>query len=156
MTYTVPRARTILLTCSLAAFAALWLALAQRPELRVNGRVVNPRVAPFVTADDHLYLPVRGIARRVGGEVELDSAKREVILLRGRTVVRFRIGDRFANLNGRAIELSRAPFVLHGRTMVDAAIVSRAFAVHVAYEKAKNRVDILTPGLNFQGAVKPR
>ncbi len=155
MIYTVPRARTVLLTCALAGFTALWLALAQRPELRVNGRVVNPRVAPFVTADEHLFLPVRGIARRVGGRIELVPAKREVILIRGRTVVRFRIGDRFANLDGRAIKLSRAPFVLHGRTMVDAAIISRAFAVHVAYEKARNRVDILTPGLNFQSVAKP-
>jgi len=152
----MPRARTIVLTLALAGCAALWVTLSRTPELRVNGRTVTPSVPPFVTADDHLFLPIRSLARSVGGSILLDGRRHEIILRRGRTVLRFRLGDRFANLNGRSIELDRAPFIVRGRTMIDAEVASRAFAVHVAYERAKNRVDILTPELNFQRGATPR
>ncbi len=112
----------------------------------VDGQRIVVDVAP-VTTPTSAYLPIRAISEATGGSAVFDAATRTIVVRRGTDVLRLKLGERTARLNGRTIALSRAPFTVRGRAMVPSAVIADAFGSSVRYDARQAKVDVRTPGV---------
>jgi hypothetical protein len=94
---------------------------------------------------------LRAVSEAAGAQTTFDAKTNELIVRRGTSVLRMKVGDRSATLDGRPIELRNAPFTVHGRAMVRGADVALALASAVKYDVARGRIDVRTPGAVVAG-----
>jgi hypothetical protein len=127
------------------------LAISRPMVVSVDGQRIVSDVAA-VTASDGIYLPLRAVSEAAGGRTSYDARTGDLIVRRGADTLRMRVGDRHANLNGTPIELSNAPFNVHGRAMVRGTDLARALGSSLRYDRRGDRVDVRTPGAVVAGA----
>ena len=137
-------------TAGIALTASLALALSQPAILDVDGQRVVSDVSP-VTTGGVAYLPLRAVSEAAGAVMSFDARTSEVTLRRGSDVLKLKLGDRSATLDGRPIELKNAPFTVHGRAMVRGSDVALALASAVKYDAVRGRIDVRTPGAVVAG-----
>jgi hypothetical protein len=137
-------------TAGIALTASLALALSQPAILDVDGQRVVSDVSP-VTTGGVAYLPLRAVSEAAGAVMSFDARTSEVTLRRGTDVLKLKLGDRSATLDGRSIELKNAPFTVHGRAMVRGSDVALALASAVKYDAVRGRIDVRTPGAVVAG-----
>jgi len=137
-------------TAAIALTASLALALSQPAILDVDGQRVVSDVAP-VTAGGVAYLPLRAVSEAAGAATNFDPRTDELTVRRGTAVLRMKIGDRHATLDGRPIALKNAPFTVHGRAMVRSSDIALALGSAVRYDAARGRIDVRTPGAVVAG-----
>jgi hypothetical protein len=99
-----------------------------------------------------VYLPVRAVTEAAGARTSYDPRSGDVTVRRGNDVLRMRVGDRHAELNGTPIQLTHAPFTVRGRAMVRGSDLAAALSSSVRYDPGRNRVDLRTPGAFVAGA----
>ena len=146
----LPSWRLMVGTAGVALIASLALALSQPAILEVDGQRVSSDVAP-VTSGGVAYLPLRAVSDAAGAMTSFDSRTDELTVRRGSEVLRMKIGERRATLDGRPVLLAAAPFTVHGRAMVRASDIAFAFASAVKYDAARGRIDVRTPGAVVAG-----
>jgi hypothetical protein len=105
-----------------------------------------------VTAEAHAYVPIRAVAEGLGGSASFDAKTGTVVVVRGTDVLKMRVGDTHAKLNGNKMTLRKAPFLVRGRAMVGLNVVKRAFGSVVAYDAHERTIDVTTPGVVEAGA----
>ncbi len=136
----------------LAAVAAAGLGIAallafSRPiVVLVDGERVESDVAPVTTASDRAYVPLRSIADALGAETEAD-AKGGITVVLGGQVLRVRVGDAHATLDGMPLTLKHAPFRVRGRVMISLDAIARALHVRATYDPRQARIEVRTPGI---------
>jgi N-acetylmuramoyl-L-alanine amidase len=118
--------------------------------MAVDGQRVFSDVAP-VTAGGVAYLPIRAIGDAAGAGVSYDAASGGLIVRRGATTLRMAVGTRRAVLDGHVIELSHAPFTVHGRAMVRGVDVAFALGSVVRYDARHGSIEVRTPGAVVAG-----
>jgi hypothetical protein len=116
----------------------------------IDGQQVLSDVSP-VTAGGVAYLPIRAVSDAAGAVTTYDAASGSLTLRRGTNTLTMNVGARRAMLNGRAIELSHAPFAVHGRVMVRGVDVAMMLASNVKYDARRGRIDVRTPGAVVAG-----
>ncbi len=114
--------------------------------MSVDGQRIVADVAPVTTANA-AYLPIRAISEATGGLTTFDEPTRTITVRRGADVLKLKLGERVAHLNGRRILLSRAPFTVRGRAMVLSSVIADAFGSSVRYDRRQAKVDVRTPGV---------
>lgn len=142
----LPSGKLVAGTAATAAVASVCLAVSTPATMSVDGQRITADVAPVTTATA-AYLPIRAISEATGGSATFDESARTIVVRRGADVLKLRLGDRIARLNGKRIVLSRAPFTVRGRAMVPSAIVADAFGSSVRYDARQAKVDVRTPGV---------
>ena len=146
MRYKAPSWKILTVTAAGALAAAISLAAADPIEVRVDGQPVLTDVPPVRTGADAIYVPVRALGEALGGETRYEERSGRVVLVHGDQVLRMKIGDVHATLNGMPMTLRHPPFRVRGRTMIGLHAVQRAFGVRVKFDKASSRVDVQTLG----------
>ena len=149
----LPSRRLLIGTVLRASVASVALALSEPVTLRVDGQRIASDVAP-ITQSNHVYVPVRAVAEGLGADTRFDSHTGSVELVRGGDVLRMRIGDSHATLNGNPMTIKHPPFAVRGRVMVGLGVISRAFGSKVRYDPARALIDVTTPGVVEAGAVQ--
>ncbi len=99
-------------------------------------RMVNGRV----------LVPLRGIFEQMGANVRWNEAMQKVSADRGSTTIELRIGDHYANVNGRSVELDQPATMIGGRTMVPLRFISESFGANVDWTESTQTVAIITNG----------
>jgi len=110
----------------------------------VNG-AVQQSVNPSYIKEGRTYLAIRDIAAGLGidpANVNWDGAKQVVTLTKGTKVVKVQIGSLIINVNGKTDVMDVAPETNHGRTMLPAAFVARAFGVTASWDAVTSTVTI--------------
>lgn len=151
MSTPLPSLRLVLATAAIALAASLAFAFSKPTDVSVDGQRVQSDVAP-VTAGGVVYLPVRAVTAAAGARASYDARSGELIVRRGGDVLRMRLGQRRAYLNGAPIELSQAPFTVHGRAMMRGRDLAAALGSTYRYDARRDRVDVRTPGAVVAGA----
>ncbi len=151
----LPSPSIVVVTLVAATLAATGMFFARPATLMIDGRRIATDVPPVTRAHD-AFVPLRAVADGLGAQASFDPKTREVALVRGRTVLRMKLGEKEATLNGAAIVLAHAPFSLRGRTMVGPGLIERAFGSKVRYDGARANVDVVSPGMLEADATKDR
>jgi hypothetical protein len=147
----LPSLRLVVSTAAFALVGSLAFAFSQPTTINVDGQRVLSDVAP-VTAGGVVYLPVRAVTQAAGARTSYDARSGELVVRRGADTLRMKVGDRRASLNGTPIQLSHAPFTVHGRAMMRARDLAEALGSTLKYDQRRNRVDVRTPGAVVAGA----
>jgi hypothetical protein len=146
MRYKAPSPATVGVTALAAIVAAAAMAFGKPIEVRVDGQPVLTDVAPVRTDAETVFVPVRPLSDALGAETRYDQKTGEILLTHGDQLLRLKIGDPHATLNGMPMTFKHAPFRVRGRTMISLRVVQRAFGVRVKFDKNRSRVDVNTLG----------
>jgi len=149
----LPKRRVVVSTAILATIAAGVMAISRPTSLTVDGHRIASDVPPVTQARD-AFVPLRAVAEGIGADMDYDPKTQTVQLSRGRDVLRMRLGETQATLNGRTLTLAHAPFEVRGRTMVGLGIIARAFGSQVRYDRSAANIDVVTPGSAEAGAAQ--
>jgi len=147
----LPELKLLAATAAIATIASLALAASTPATMSVDGQRIVADVSP-VTSAGQAYLPIRAISEASGGATTFDPLTQTIVVQRGSDVLKMKLGERTALLNGQRISLNHAPFTVRGRAMVPSAIVAQAFGSSVKYDARRSRVDVHTPGVVVAGA----
>lgn len=154
MTYQRPSFRSLVLATAVATIGSALLGLSKPVDIIVDGQRVESDVPPVSTAGNHVYVPVRSVADALGAQTVVDGAN--IYLVRGtQSLLRLRVGDARATVNGMPLTLEHAPFRVRGRVMVGLRAIARAFSVHASYDARTARVDVMTPGIGEAAPAAP-
>jgi hypothetical protein len=138
-----------------ATVAATGLFFARPAAVEINGRRIVTDVPP-VTRAREAFVPVRAVAEGLGAAASFDPKTREVSIERGHRVLRMKLGEKNATLDGDPIVLSQAPFALRGRAMVASAAIERAFGPRIRYDSARAKIDVVSRELLEADATKDK
>jgi len=141
----LPSRRVVVTTAVLATVAAAAMAISRPTSLTVDGQRIISDVPPVTQARD-AFVPLRAVADGLGADMDYDAKTQTVQLSRGGDVLRMRLGEAQATLNGKPLTLAHAPFEVRGRTMVGLGVIARAFGSQVRYDSSHANIDVVTPG----------
>jgi N-acetylmuramoyl-L-alanine amidase len=147
----LPSRRLVATTALVATVAAVSLALSRPASLTIDGQRIISDVPP-VTQAHEAFVPLRAVAEGLGADANYDPKTDTVELVRGNDILRMRIGDVHATINGKKVTLRQAPFAVRGRTMVGLGVVAQTFGSKVRYDRNRANIDVLTPGVVEAGA----
>lgn len=99
--------------------------------------------APPILAGGHIMVPVRYLARALGGHSHWSAPNGVEIDLPGKTVV-MQIGQPAAEVNGQPVDFGAPSMVSQNRTMVPIRFVAQVLGLKVAWDSAGERVLITT------------
>jgi hypothetical protein len=147
----LPDLKLVAATAAIATIASLALAASTPATMSVDGQRIAADVSP-VTAAGQAYLPIRAISEAAGGATTFDALSQTIVVQRGSDVLKMKLGERDALLNGSPITLAHAPFSVRGRAMVPSTVIAQAFGSTVRYDSRHARVEVHTPGVIVAGA----
>ncbi len=115
-------------------------------KIEINGRKVKSDVLPFIDANGRTQVPVRLLAEQLGCEVfwEEDGQKDTVSIKKGDVIIRLKIGEKNARVNGKLNQLDTAAFIKESRTFVPVRFVSEVLNAKVDWVSKNNMVKITT------------
>jgi len=141
----LPSRNLVVVTALVATVAAVMMAASRPASVTVDGQRISSDVPP-VTQAHEAFVPLRAVAQGLGADMDYDAKTDTIELVRGNEVLRMRIGDTHATLNGKPVTLGHAPFEVRGRTMVGLGLVARAFGSKVRYDRSQANIDVVTSG----------
>ena len=143
MNYRPPGMRALVAIVVSATFASGLMALGRPVEMRIDGARIASDVAPIATESNHVFLPLRSVAERLGAET-ITRENGNVDVVRGRHLLHVKIGDTRAALDGRPLTLEHPPFRVRGRVMLDMNVLAVAFDASAKYDRGAQRIDVRT------------
>ncbi|MCG9968883.1 serine hydrolase [Pelotomaculum terephthalicicum JT] len=110
-------------------------------KILVNGRIIFYPVLPDLGMED-LYVPAITIADALETTIEFDKEIDMLILTKGVTVIRAKIGDARLEANHNTIALSSQIYLKHGFVMLPLIIVSKLLDACVYCNPVMNEINI--------------
>ncbi|MCR4430838.1 MAG: stalk domain-containing protein [Tepidanaerobacteraceae bacterium] len=116
--------------------------------VRVNGREISfPDQQPYLNKDGRTMVPVRFISESLGAKVDWDEKTKTVTIAgtdkSGKTMlIKLRIGENKANVNGKNVTFDTKAEFKNGRTMVPLRFVSEVLGAKVTWDQNTRTVDI--------------
>ncbi|MFI3114773.1 MAG: copper amine oxidase N-terminal domain-containing protein [Clostridia bacterium] len=89
------------------------------------------------------FVPIRAFAETLGAEVDFVYETFEVIILLGDDRISFIAGETDIYVNGELKVLPTETFIIEGRTMVPARLISEAFGLDVLWNNENRQVSIV-------------
>ncbi|MBV9402567.1 MAG: copper amine oxidase N-terminal domain-containing protein [Candidatus Eremiobacteraeota bacterium] len=146
------RVALIALAFSVALFGQPGIASAQVVTITVNGQVVSFDQPPIERAG-RVFVPLRGVFERLGASVVYSNG---LINASGNgRNISLHIGSTTATVNGQAVAIDVAPFLVGPRTMVPLRFVAQALGATVNWNAANRSVAIYSSGGGGGGGVNP-
>ena len=147
MWWQLPSRSFVMTTVVVATVASAWMAMAAPATIKVDGvKIVSDVPAIVPVGGKGAYVPLRAVSGGLGAYTKFDARTNTIEVTRGNDVLTMKIGDQQANLNGHAIVLKHAPFLVRGRTMVALSTVASALGSSVHMNKTRSSIDVDTPG----------
>jgi len=114
----------------------------------VNGKEVHfPDQVPYINKDNRTMVPVRFVSESLGANVSWDNDNRMVIIQRGEDIIKLKIGENKAQVNGKTVSFDTAAVLQNDRTMVPVRFISEALGASVYWNQEKKAVEIVVPGI---------
>ncbi|MGA8574709.1 MAG: copper amine oxidase N-terminal domain-containing protein [Candidatus Cybelea sp.] len=139
--------RQLTVVAIFALFVSALLAFSRPIVMLVDGERIDSDVPPITTASEKAFVPLRSIADALGAETEVDAKSGAIDVVLGGQLLRVRVGDPHATLDGMPFTLKHAPFRVRGRVMISLDAVARALRVHAKYDPRNARIEVITPGI---------
>ncbi|RYG36710.1 copper amine oxidase N-terminal domain-containing protein [bacterium] len=137
--------RRVMLT-TLATVALATTGAAQTIRVTVNGDpVVFNGVGPQ-SVGGRILVPLRGVMEKLGAYVGFDGATKTVTANRGDVDLSLVLGERTANLNGRAVTMDVPAQQVRGSTLVPLRFMGEALGAQVLWDAPSMTVQIVTDG----------
>ena len=116
---------------------------AARVKLYLDGKsIINDNDVPPEIRDGRTMIPIRTLAERLGADVGWEQATRQVTLKRAGVTIVMTVDSKTAYVNGKAVEMDVAPYIVDGRTLIPARYVAEFFGQKVGWDNAQRRVDV--------------
>lgn len=126
----------------LAVIIGLATALAAPATAQGIGVVVNGEQVPFsqppIEQADRVFVPLRGAFERLGASVDYSAGT--ILANRGDTTVALHIGSNVGYVDGNAVTLDVAPFIVGSRTLVPLRFLSESLGAVVDWNQAEQTV----------------
>jgi hypothetical protein len=84
--------------------------------------------------------PFRHLIEQGGGSVTWEHITKSVRANSEGQNLFFQVGDKFAKVNNRSLEMEKAPYIDRGRTIVPLSFIREALKVNVEYDKTSGHV----------------
>ena len=114
------------------------------PYIVINGTSmkIDAQGSKPMIKDGRTFLPIRKLIESLGGTVEWDASEQKVtILLNGHSIILY-IGKANALVDGNAVTLDVAPFILNNRTYLPLRFVSENLGAVVEWNASNKTVTI--------------
>jgi len=109
----------------------------------VNGReVLFPDQMPYINKDNRTMVPVRFVSESLGAKVSWDNDNRMVIIEKGNDIIKLKIGENKADVNGKTISFDTTAVLQNNRTMVPVRFISEALGAKVGWIQENKTVVI--------------
>lgn len=131
-------------TMILTTLAATVVASAQPIGVTVDGKPVLFTGTQPAMVNNSVLVPLRGVFEQMGAQVLWDQGKQQVTAIRGNKTIRLGIGDRLADVGGRAVTLSTPAQVKNGSTLVPLRFLSEALGAQVRWNPNNMMVAVNT------------
>lgn len=109
--------------------------------IKVNNQALQPDVMPFIE-DGTTLVPLRAVSEAMGATVGWDSTTQTITLTKAKTNISMVIGSTSVQVNDKNIELSVAPKIVNGSTMVPLRIIAQAFGSTIAWGNTNGKTVI--------------
>ncbi len=140
--------KTNLILASLAVAAA---AHGQNIGVTVDGTPVRFNDAHPVMVGNSVLVPLRGVFEEMGAEVRWNQRRQEVVAVKGDKTIRLVIGERFADVGGRSVQLTVPAQNRNGSTLVPLRFLSEALGAQVRWNPRESLVAVNTNALPDRG-----
>lgn len=109
----------------------------------VDGKELENLDQPPIIANGKTLVPVRALFEAIGANVDWDGPTKTVTAIRGRDIVRMKIGDKNIYKNGKVYEVAEvSPKTINDRTMIPARVAAEIFGRTVSWNQATKTVII--------------
>ena len=145
-------------TLTLITLAAMAAANAQNIGVTVDGRSVQFDGTQPRMVNNSVLVPLRGVFEEIGARVLWDQAKQQVTATKGDRTIRLVIGERFADVAGRSVQLAVPARVQDGSTLVPLRFLSEALGAQVKWNPNNMMVAVNTAagaGATGEGRAQP-
>ena len=132
---------TSLILASLAVTAA---ASAQDIGVSVDGRPVHFNGVQPRMVNNSVLVPLRGVFEELGADVRWNPRKQQVTANKDGKIIRLIIGERFADIDGRSVQLNTPAQLRNGTTLVPLRFLSEALGAQVRWNPNNEMVLIRT------------
>lgn len=110
--------------------------------LDFNGKNIEMTVEPQ-NIGGSTYIPARYLAEPLGGVVAWDNANKIVTIKALSNIIRLKVDSKMAELNGNQIELTNAPKIISGRTMIPLRAASTLLGLEVGWDPATKKASCM-------------
>ena len=87
-------------------------------------------------------VPVRFVSESLGAKVSWDNDNRMVIIERDNMIIKLKIGENKANVNGKTISFDTNAILQNDRTIVPVRFISEALRAKVSWNQETKTVEI--------------
>lgn len=139
-------------TLILMSFATVAMANAQDIGVTLDGRPVRFSGQQPIMVNNSVLVPLRGVFEDMGAQVLWNQERQQVTAIKDDKRIRLNIGERMADIDGRAVRLNQAPIVRNGSTLVPLRFLSEALGAQVRWNPNNDMVAIRT---DVEGRAQP-
>ncbi|MFZ5987452.1 MAG: DUF5050 domain-containing protein [Bacillota bacterium] len=134
---------SVLLVLSLVTSLFYYPVLGGTSEVHVSvrGELLTLETSPLIESGRTL-VPMRDIFESLDAFIEWDGSTKTVTATKGETVIKLRIGDKTAYLNGQAIQLDVPAKIKNNRTLVPIRFISESLGAKVDWDDMTRTVTI--------------
>lgn len=143
-------------TLIMASIAAVVAANAQDIGVRVDGRPVRFEGTKPSMANNSVLVPLRGVFEEMGATVRWNQELKQVTATKGEKTIRLVIGERFADVDGKAVQLNTPAQNVNGSTLVPLRFVSEALGAQVRWNPQSMVVMVNTDGTGRAQPIRDR
>ena len=136
-----PPLRQALAVLLVLACLAPGLALAQGPQVVINGRPLAPS-HPVVQRAGALLLPLRDVCAALGAQIQWYPAERKIELRRAGSLVEMWVRTPVAQVNRNPVQLAVPPLLVDGVTYLPLRLAGEALGCAVRWEAATRTVAV--------------
>ena len=133
-------------TLTLITLAAVAAANAQNIGVTVDGQPVDFMGSEPMMRNNSVLVPMRAIFEKLGADLKWNQARQQVTANKDGKVIRLVIGERFADVDGKAIQLTTPAINDNGSTLVPLRFVSEALGAQVRWQPRNQMVVVRTLG----------
>ena len=105
----------------------------------LNAEMVKFDVQPRIT-DGVPFTPFRHLMEHAGGKVEWKGLEKSVTANAEGTDCWFKVGDMFAKVNGKSVQMESVPFIERGRTIVPLSFMQGLLGLEIEYDTSTGHV----------------
>jgi hypothetical protein len=134
--------KNLLMMATLAAVAAANAQIG----VTVDNQPVRFMGQQPVMVDNSVLVPLRGVFEQLGAQVLWDQQQQQVTAIKGEKTIRIVIGQRFADVDGRTVQLNTPAQNRMGSTLVPLRFVSEALGAQVQWNPNNMMVMVNSDG----------
>lgn len=126
-------------------------------KIYIDGQELITDVAP-VSIEGTTMVPMRAIFEALGASINYNAETRQITALKDNSIIQFIVGANSATKNGVVYELTAAPQIINGSTMIPLRFAADALNCTVAWDGETQTVNItsntLVPPVESQPVVE--